>query len=52
MLEYLGKKEKGFTLMELLIAVAIVVILAGVGIPVYLRFMSGAKHEPQVDWNT
>jgi prepilin-type N-terminal cleavage/methylation domain-containing protein len=44
MLEYLGKKEKGFTLMELLIAVAIVVILAGVGIPVYLKFMTGTKH--------
>jgi prepilin-type N-terminal cleavage/methylation domain-containing protein len=44
MLEYLGKKEKGFTLMELLIAVAIVVILAGVGIPIYLRFQAGAKH--------
>ena len=44
MLEYLGRKEKGFTLMELLIAVAIVVILAGVGIPVYLKFMAGAKH--------
>lgn len=44
MLEYLGKKEKGFTLMELLIAVAIVVILAGVGIPVYLKFQAGAKH--------
>ncbi len=43
MLEYLGKKEKGFTLMELLIAVAIVVILAGVGIPVYLKFMTGTK---------
>ena len=36
--------EKGFTLMELLIAVAIVVILAGVGIPVYLKFMTGTKH--------
>ena len=36
--------DKGFTLMELLIAVAIVVILAGVGIPVYLKFMAGAKH--------
>ncbi|MBI1927357.1 prepilin-type N-terminal cleavage/methylation domain-containing protein [Candidatus Poribacteria bacterium] len=35
--------EKGFTLMELLIAVAIVVILAGVGIPVYLKFQAGAK---------
>jgi prepilin-type N-terminal cleavage/methylation domain-containing protein len=44
MLEYLGKKEKGFTLMELLISVAIVVILAGVGIPVYLKFMTGTKH--------
>jgi prepilin-type N-terminal cleavage/methylation domain-containing protein len=43
MLQYLGKKEKGFTLMELLIAVAIVVILAGVGIPVYLRFMTNTK---------
>jgi type II secretory pathway pseudopilin PulG len=30
--------------MELLIAVAIVVILAGVGIPVYLNFMKGSKH--------
>ena len=36
--------ERGFTLMELLIAVAIVVILAGVGIPVYLKFQAGAKH--------
>jgi type IV pilus assembly protein PilA len=36
--------EKGFTLMELLIAVAIVVVLAGVGIPVYLKFQAGAKH--------
>jgi prepilin-type N-terminal cleavage/methylation domain-containing protein len=44
MLEYLGRKEKGFTLMELLIAVAIVVILAGVGIPIYLKFQTGAKH--------
>lgn len=30
--------------MELLIAVAIVVILAGVGIPVYLKFMASSKH--------
>jgi prepilin-type N-terminal cleavage/methylation domain-containing protein len=44
MLECLGKKKKGFTLMELLIAVAIVVILAGVGIPVYLKFMASSKH--------
>jgi type II secretory pathway pseudopilin PulG len=38
------KKGKGTTLMELLIAVAIVVILAGVGIPVYLKFMASSKH--------
>jgi prepilin-type N-terminal cleavage/methylation domain-containing protein len=44
MLECLAKKEKGLTLMELLIAVAIVVILAGVGIPIYLRFMASSKH--------
>ena len=44
MLEYFGRKEKGFTLMELLIAVAIVVILSGVGIPVYLKFMGSTKH--------
>ena len=44
MLECLAKKGKGFTLMELLIAVAIVVILAGVGIPVYLKFMESSKH--------
>ena len=36
--------QRGFTLMELLIAVAIVVVLAGVGIPVYLKFQAGAKH--------
>jgi prepilin-type N-terminal cleavage/methylation domain-containing protein len=35
--------EKGFTLMELLIAVAIVVILAGIGIPVYLKFQKDSK---------
>ena len=37
------RSERGFTLMELLIAVAIVVILAGVGIPVYLKFQASAK---------
>ena len=43
MLAYLDKKEKGFTLMELLIAVAIVAVLAGVGIPVYLGLQNRAK---------
>jgi len=41
---WLSKREKGFTLMELLIAVAIVAILAGVGIPVYTKLRSSAKH--------
>ena len=40
---YFGN-ERGFTLMELLIAVAIVVILAGIGVPTYLKFQASAKH--------
>jgi len=40
---YFGN-ERGFTLMELLIAVAIVVILAGIGVPTYLKFQLSAKH--------
>jgi prepilin-type N-terminal cleavage/methylation domain-containing protein len=36
-------KEQGFTLMELLIAVSIVAVLAGVGVPVYLGLQSHSK---------
>jgi prepilin-type N-terminal cleavage/methylation domain-containing protein len=43
MLELFGKKEQGFTLMELLIAVGIIAVLAGVGVPLYLQLQSGAK---------
>ncbi|HIE28708.1 TPA: prepilin-type N-terminal cleavage/methylation domain-containing protein [Candidatus Poribacteria bacterium] len=43
MLKCLAKTEKGFTLMELLIAVAIVAVLAGVGIPLYMGLQSRAK---------
>jgi prepilin-type N-terminal cleavage/methylation domain-containing protein len=36
-------KEQGFTLMELLIAVGIIAVLAGVGVPLYLQLQTGAK---------
>ena len=36
--------EKGLTLLELLIAVVIVVILAGVGIPTYMKFRETSQH--------
>ena len=42
MLKYLAQ-EKGFTLMELLIAVGIIAVLAGVGVPLYLQLQTGAK---------
>ena len=37
------KKNKSFTLIELLIVVAIIGILAGVGIPMYNGYMASAK---------
>ena len=39
----LNKIKKGFTLIELLIVVAIIGILAGVGIPMYNGYMENAK---------
>ena len=36
--------ENGLTLIELLTAVSIVVTLAGVGIPIFLKSMANAKH--------
>jgi prepilin-type N-terminal cleavage/methylation domain-containing protein len=38
MFKQFATDQRGFTLMELLIAVAIVAILAGVSILVYLKF--------------
>lgn len=37
------KQQQGFTLIELMIVVAIVAILAGVGIPSYQKYMTKAK---------
>ena len=38
-------KKKAFTLIELLIVVAIIGILAGVGVPMYSGYMASAKLE-------
>ena len=40
---------KGFTLIELLIVVAIIGILAGVGVPMYNGYMDQAKRTTTID---
>ena len=40
---HLTKKIKGFTLIELMIAVAIIGILAGISIPAFMKYMKKAK---------
>ena len=42
-LEKLNKKSKGFTLVEISIAIAVIGILAGIAIPSYLSYRNNAK---------
>lgn len=44
MMRWMIRNQRGFTLMELLIAVAILAVLAAIGVPVYTRLRGSAKH--------
>ncbi len=37
------KNRKGFTLMELMVVVVIVMVLAGIGVPVYMNYIKEGK---------
>ncbi len=37
------KNQKGFTLMELMVVVIIVMVLAGIGVPVYMNYIKESK---------
>lgn len=38
-----GRKQRGFTLVEIIIVVAIIALLAGVAVPAYISFIQRAK---------
>jgi general secretion pathway protein G len=40
-----GGRRSAFTLMEVLVVVAILVVLAGVGVPLYLRYLEDSKKD-------
>jgi len=40
-----GDRRAAFTLMEVLVVVAILVVLAGVGVPLYLNYLENAKKD-------
>jgi general secretion pathway protein G len=40
-----GGRRTAFTLMEVLVVVAILVVLAGVGVPIYMRYLEESKKD-------
>lgn len=43
--EYRATARGGFTLMELLVVVAILVVLAGAAVPMYMKYLDDAKRQ-------